>query len=121
MKLTVMEWFKDASVALIGRLIEVLFRTILFLLPLGIYLFLVQSREKASTIRNISVYTNDESRWQHVFPGFILVAVDPSGFKKSINKIKGNIQNWISSNKYILEVLFMIAVVALMVMCEVKK
>jgi len=121
MKLTVLAWLRDSSISLIGRLIEVLFRVILFLLPLGVYLFLVQSREKASTIRNISVYTNDDSKWQHIFPGFILVSVDPNSFKKGMNKIKANIQNWILSNKYILEILFMTIVVALMVAHEVWK
>ena len=120
MKLTVINWLRDASVTLIGRSIEIIFRIVLFLLPLGVYLFIMQYREKASTIRNISVYTNDESRWQHVFPGFILVSVDHGSFKRSISRIKGNIQNWVATNKYLIGVLFMVAVVLLMLLNEVK-
>ena len=121
MKLTVLNWFKDASITFIGRLIEVIFRVILFILPLGVYLYIIQSRNKASTIRNISIYTTDDSVWQHIFPGFILVAVDPNIFKKSIAKVKGHIQLWIQNNKYIIALIFMTLIVALMVMGEILK
>lgn len=120
MKLTVINWLKDASVTFVGRSIEIIFRIILFLLPLGVYLYIIQSREKASTIRNISVYTNDESRWQHIFPGFILVDVNHGSFKRGYNKIKMNIQNWIATNKYLIAILFMALVVFLMLLNEVK-
>ena len=121
MKLTVLNWLKDASIAFIGRTIEMIFRLLLFLLPLGVYLFLIQSREKASAMSSLSVFTNDDSRWQHVFPGFILVSLNHNSFKKSFNKFKMNIQMWVSSNKYIIELLFMLLIVALMVISEVLK
>lgn len=121
MKLTVLNWLKDSSISFIGRVVETVFRMILFFLPLGVYLLLIQYREKASATSNISVYTTDDSRWQHIFPGFILVALDHNSFKKGFNKIKSNIQIWISNNKYILEIMFMIAVVALMILNEVIK
>ena len=116
MQLTVLEWLKDFLVTFIGRAVEILFRGILLILPLGVYLWLIQNREKASTIRNISVYTTDESKWQHIFPGFILVAIDPNAFKKSVNKIRSKVQIWIMNNKYILSLLFAASIVILMVL-----
>jgi hypothetical protein len=121
MKLTVLTWLTDELVPFIGRLIELTFRIILFLLPLGIYLYLIQSRSKASKVSNLSIYTNDDSVWQHIFPGFILVSINPQSFKRSIASTKNNIQLWISSNKYILSFLFMAAIVFLMVLNEVKR
>ena len=121
MKLTVLNWLKDSSISLIGRTIELIFRTLLFFLPLGAYLILIQLREKASAVSSLSTFTNDESRWQHVFPGFILVTVDQQSLKKSVAKTKANVQSWIAANKYIIGVLFMILVVALMVVSEVIK
>lgn len=121
MKLTVLNWFKDALITFVGRAIEILFRIILFILPLGVYLYIIQSRNKASKVSNISVYTTDESVWQHIFPGFILVAVDPNVFKKAIARTKGNIQLWVQANRYILGLIFMILIVLLMVISEVLK
>ena len=119
MKLTVLTWLRDALIPFIGRFIELLFRIILFMLPLGIYLYLIQSRSKASKVSNLSVYTNDDSVWQHIFPGFILVSINPRSFRKSIADTKNNIQTWISTNKYILSFLFMAAIVLLMILDEV--
>ena len=57
MKLTVLEWIKDGAIPLIGKGIELTFRLILFFLPLGAYMCLLQLRSKASSIRSISAYT----------------------------------------------------------------
>lgn len=114
MKLTVLKWMSQSLVSILGKSIELLFRIILFLLPLGAYLLLIQSRSKASKVSNISVYTTDDSVWQHVFPGFILVSIDPSSFKKSYNSIKNKFQQWVSDNKYILAFIFMSTISALL-------
>ena len=114
MKLTVLTWLRDSSITFLGRTIEIIFRIILFLTPLGVFLLLIQMRDKASTIRTISVYTEDGSVWQHIFPGFILVSVDPKSFKKSSTKIKNKISFWIANNKYILTAIFMLLVVFLL-------
>ena len=121
MKLTVLTWLKDSSITLIGRTIEILFRIILFLLPLGVYLFLIQSREKASAVSSLATFTNDESRWQHIFPGFILVTIDHLSFKKGAAKVKANIQMWLSNNKYWLTALFMVIVIILLFVSGVVK
>ena len=72
MKLTVLKWIGDSSIGILGRTIEVLFRCVLCILPLGIYMILLQRRSKASKVSSILTFTNERSIWQHVFPGFIL-------------------------------------------------
>lgn len=121
MKLTVLNWLKDSSINFIGRTIELIFRTLLFILPLGLYLILIQLREKASAVSSLSAFTNNQSRWQHIFPGFILITVDHQSLKREIAKAKTNIQTWIASNKYIIGVLFMLIIIALMVVSGVVK
>ena len=121
MKLTVLTWLKDSSIGLIGRTIELIFRGLLLFLPLGVYLLLIQSREKASVISSLSAFTTDDSRWQHIFPGFILITINQQSLKKSIIKSRNQIQNWIAANKYIIAMLFMAAIVALMVINEVMR
>lgn len=113
MKLTVLTWLRDSSITLIGRTIEIIFRTILFCLPLGVYLLLIQLRSKASKISNISVYTDEKSCWQHIFPGFILVAVDENMLKNKYNEIKKNFQTWIFNNRFILSFLAILLIILL--------
>ena len=114
MKLTVLAWLKDELVVYIGKLVELLFRLLLLILPMGLFLLLIQGRSKASSIRTILDSTEDNSRWQHIFPGFILVAIDPNVTKATCTRIKMNIQSWINGNKYILSFIFMALIVALM-------
>ena len=121
MKLTVLSWLRDALIPFIGKIIELIFRGILFVMPLGVYLCLIQSRSKVSKISNITVFTKDESVWQHVFPGFILVAIEPDSFKKSVARTKASIQSWVLNNKYILSLLFMATIVLLMILNEVRR
>ena len=115
MKLTVLNWFTESMKVFLGRSIELIFRTILFLLPLGVYMFIMQQRTKVSSVSNLTVYTKDESVWQHVFPGFILVAIQPNQFKEYISTKKAKIQGWIKENKYLLAMIFMVLVVGLMI------
>lgn len=115
MKFEVTTWFKDASIRFLGRLVELLFRLVLIFLPLGAFLLLIQMREKPSKVSSISVYTTDASVWQHVFPGFLLVAINPRVLEESWKATKGAIQNWVLMNRYILSLLFMMIIVILMV------
>ena len=94
-------------------MIEIIFRVILFCLPLGIYLLLIQSRSKASKISNISVYTEDYSVWQHIFPGFILVSVNPNSIKEWYLKKRLKVQIWVGDNRFLLFLLLFLIVFVL--------
>ena len=120
MKLTVLKWIGESSIGILGRTIEVLFRIILCFLPLGVYMLLLQKRTKASKISNIMVYTNDRSIWQHVFPGFILVSIEPDGMQKFLLNLNSNFKNWVERNKYLLALLFMSSIVGLMLLMYLK-
>lgn len=114
MKLTVLSWLRDEIVGGLGKAVEILFRVILLVLPMGFFLLLIQSRKKASSIRTILDFTEDNSKWQHIFPGFILVAVNPEAFKGAYTRMKINVQSWINTNKYILSFIFMVLIIILM-------
>lgn len=115
MKLTVLKWITDSLIGTTGKLIEILFRLLLLILPMGLFLLLIQMRDKASKVSNLSVYTTDNSTWQHIFPGFLLVAIDPNVAQKMYLRIKVNFQSWVNGNKYLLSFLFMTLIVALMI------
>lgn len=120
MRLTVLEWIKEGAIPLIGKGIELGFRLILFILPLGVYMCLLQLRSKASSITSISTYTEDNSRFQHIFPGFILVSINPDSLTSFVKKANSNFQLWVNSNKYTLSFLFMAMIVGLMVLSYIK-
>ena len=115
MKLTVLTWIKDELLPLFGNLIEILFRCLLLIIPMGFFLLLIQARSKASSIRTILDFTEDNSKWQHIFPGFIIVAIDPDIASNTYKRIKINVQSWINGNKYLLSFLCMTLIVALMI------
>ena len=115
-ELTVLKWMGESSIAFLGLVVEYLFRLVLLILPLWFFLFLVQSRKKASSVSNISVFTNEKSVWQFIFPGFILVAVEPEGLKNSVNSMHGHFQRWAEKYKHLIALLFMITIVTLLVL-----
>ena len=68
----------------------------------------------------IKIFTKDNSKFQHVFPGFILVAVEPEALNTFLTKVHNDIQNWISRNRYLLALAFMFIIVGLMLLSYVK-
>ena len=120
MKLTVLKWIGDSLVPVLGKTVELCFRVVLSLLPLGIYMILLQMRSKASSVTSISVFTKENSIFQHVFPGYMLVSVDPDSLQKTITKLNSDFQLWINNNKYTLSFLFMAIIVGLMILSYIK-
>ena len=120
MNLTVSKWLWERLVVLLGRIIEVLFRMILCVLPLGLYLLILQNRQKASSITSISVFTKEYSKFQHVFPGFLLVSINPNSLSELINGANSKIQNFIEKNKYTLALLLMSVIVGTLILMYVK-
>lgn len=120
MKLTVLSWFNEAIVRVLGKTVEVIFRLLLCLLPLGVYMLILQKRPKASAVSSISVYTKENSKFQHVFPGFLLVSIDPESLNNFISQKNASIQSWVNQNKYTLALVFMSVIVGLMVLSYIK-
>ena len=120
MKIVVLKWIIDDLIPFIGRCIELLFRIILCLLPLGVYLILIQQRKKASKVSSLTTFTTDNSVWQHIFPGFLLVAIEPTVLSDYMNKKKNDFQYWVKRNEYILAIIFMTAIVSLMLFSYIK-
>ena len=120
MKLIVLNWLKDSSKNLIGRSIELLFRFILCILPLGLYMILLQKRSKASKVSSLMTFTNDRSIWQHIFPGFILVAIEPDVLNNFLTNLNNSFKAWVERNKYALAILFMATIVSILVLMYIK-
>lgn len=120
MELKILKEIGKVAVPFLGRIVEFTFRVILCLLPLGVYMVILQKRVKASSTTSISVYTNETSKFQHVFPGFLLVSVNPDTLNNFLTKVHNNFQSWIQRNKYILAFLFMATIVGLMILSYIR-
>ena len=120
MKLTVLRWIIDSSIGFLGRFVELIFRISLCLLPLGFYMALIQKRNKVSKVSSLPTFTNDRSVWQHVFPGFILVAIEPDEMNKFFTNLNSKFKTWAERNKYLLALLFMTIIVGLLILSYIK-
>jgi len=115
LKANITQWVVDFINVLFKKVVEYLLRLIWFFLPMGLFLILLQLRTNASKVSNLSVYTNDKSVWQQIFPGFILVAIDKDYLRNYTQSKKQLFQKWIENNKYVLCFLFMFLVVVIMI------
>ena len=120
MDLVIVKELGKKLLVLLGKTIEFIFRCILCALPLGVYMLILQSRKKASSARVIAGYINDDSKWQYVFPGFMLISADSTSLTKFVTKVHKGVQNWIQENKYILALVFMCIVVGLMTLSYMR-
>ena len=114
MKPIILTWIKEFTLRTLKLIGEFMARVIWLMLPLGVFMLLIQMRSKASGIRSISAFTNDNSEFQAIFPGYYLVSVNPNEMKEYMAKIKGNFQKWLQNNKYILCFLLALCIVLLM-------
>lgn len=84
------------------------------LLPIGLFMLMMSSRTKNHKATAISTFTNERSEFQHIFPNYLLVIVEPNLMKKSIdNKIK-SINAFIDKYKWVIGLIFAFAFVLLL-------
>ena len=92
--------------ALTVGLLEKLCILLYCLLPIGLFMLIMSSRTKNHKATAIGTYTNERSEFQHIFPNYILVIVEPKLMQKSIdNKIKV-INTFVDKYKWIFLLLF---------------
>ena len=73
-------------IALTIGLLEKICTLIYLCLPMGLFMLIMSFRTKNNSTTALSAFTNDRSEFQHIFPNFILVIVEPSLLKKEIQK-----------------------------------
>ena len=70
------------------------------MLPVGLFMLLMSLRSKNSKATAIGTFTNVNSEFQHIFPNFILVIVEPSwlkqGMSKRLNKVNEFVKKYTS-------------------------
>ena len=98
-------------VALTIGLLEKLMILLYCLLPMGLFMLLMSLRTKNHKATAIGTYTNERSEFQHIFPNYILVIVEPAFLRNGFNKKISAFNNFL--HKYSGMILFGIFVLIL--------
>ena len=80
-------------IALTIGLLEKICILLYLMLPMGLFMLLMSLRTKNHKATAIGTFTNEKSEFQHIFPNYILVVVEPQllrrSFTKRVNEVNG--------------------------------
>lgn len=99
-------FFKLISILLLWAL-ELVARTIWLLLPLGIHVFFLQMRKNVDRLPAMSTYFDENSTWQMVYDGVVLVNTNPNAVYKRFADVK----NWFIITRWYWLILAVLVVV----------
>ena len=73
-------------IALTIGLLEKICILLYLMLPKGLFMLLMSLRTKNHKATAIGTFTNEKSEFQHIFPNYILVVVEPQLLRRSVTK-----------------------------------
>ena len=73
-------------IALTIGLLEKICILLYLMLPMGLFMLLMSLRTKNHKTTAIGTFTNEKSEFQHIFPNYILVVVEPQLLRRSVTK-----------------------------------
>ena len=73
-------------IALTIGLLEKICILLYLMLPMGLFMLLMSLRTKNHKATAIGTFTNEKSEFQHIFPNYILVVVEPQLLRRSVAK-----------------------------------
>lgn len=82
-------------IALTIGLLEKICILLYLMLPMGLFMLLMSLRTKNHKATAISTFTNEKSEFQHIFPNYILVVVEPQLLKRHIAKKVNEVNNFL--------------------------
>lgn len=74
--------------ALIVWTLEVVARFIWLATPIGIHMLLLQFRKNVDKLPALTGYFNEESTWQMIYDGAVLVNTNPGAVRRRLNNTK---------------------------------
>ena len=83
-------------IALTIGLLEKICILLYLMLPMGLFMLLMSLRTKNHKATAISTFTNEKSEFQHIFPNYILVVVEPQLLRRSVTKRVNEVNGFLS-------------------------
>ena len=77
-----LQWVIALTIGLLEKICILLY----LMLPMGLFMLLMSLRTKNHKATAIGTFTNEKSEFQHIFPNYILVVVEPQLLKRSVTK-----------------------------------
>lgn len=71
-------------------------------LPVGLFLLLMQLRDKNNKATAIGAFVDENSEFQYIFPEYILVSVDPNKLKRDTRRKISNVNSFMEKWKWTL-------------------
>lgn len=90
--------------------IEYFAKFVMMAMPLAVYVFLMQSREKPTSTTSIGNHLTDKSTMQLIGPGVLLVCLDGKEYKENIRRAKKRWKDTLPAVMYVTKLLACIAV-----------
>ena len=82
-------------IALTIGLLEKICILLYLMLPMGLFMLLMSLRTKNHKATAIGTFTNEKSEFQHIFPNYILVVVEPQLLRRSVAKRVNEINSFL--------------------------
>ena len=103
------------------QVLKVAVNMLFFLLPVGVYVLIMQFTRKMSAMSSIETYVDpSKGEWMFIYPNTILVTTDANLYKKNIKKFNKELNKFIENNKNVLALLFDIIVLFILVFIAVR-
>ena len=83
-------------IALTIGLLEKMCILLYLMLPMGLFMLLMSLRTKNHKATAIGTFTNEKSEFQHIFPNYILVVVEPQLLRRSVTKKVNEVNGFLS-------------------------
>ena len=83
-------------IALTVGLLEKVCILLYLMLPMGLFMLLMSLRTKNHKATAIGTFTNEKSEFQHIFPNYILVVVEPQLLRRSVVKRVNEVNSFLS-------------------------
>lgn len=83
-------------IALTVGLLEKICILLYLMLPMGLFMLLMSLRTKNHKATAIGTFTNEKSEFQHIFPNYILVVVEPQLLRRSVTKKVNEVNGFLS-------------------------
>ena len=83
-------------IALTIGLLEKICILLYLMLPMGLFMLLMSLRTKNHKATAIGTFTNEKSEFQHIFPNYILVVVEPQLLRRSVTKKVNEVNGFLS-------------------------
>lgn len=97
---SILKEFALSVLGLIAYVGEYVLRFIYLCLPLGLFMFMMSLRKKCNSITAIDVYANEKAVFQQVYPGALLVLIEPKAFLDRCKVLSMKAETFIEVHKY---------------------